>query len=318
MDQATPIHTPIDKYESIQPGRPEEERANQLQYQKRIESLMFLMTGTRIDLAFVIGKLSQFCCDPTVRHMNAVNRVLKNIRGTTSLGLRYQGTGTPKGFADSAYGDDQEDRKSTYGFALLCGQAACVWYSRKQRGVATSTTEAEYVALAEGGKTIVWTTRWLQGVRFRALNEGPMTLLGDNKGAIGLTRNPEHHQRTKHIDVQYHYIRQLVEDEAVTIDYIPTAQMAADILTKPLNKKLFEQCRELLGMYSHELSDASKLWRFHIATIPILPHLRLAVMPYRSRHSRTIIVKVSPNRAYVSYRGSLSVPLPVSQYSQHL
>lgn len=67
-----------------------------------------------------------------------------------------------------------------------------------------------------------------------------------------------------------------------------------------------------------ELSDDSKLWRFHIATIPILPHLRLAVMPYRSRHSRTIIVKVSPNGAYVSYRGSLSVPLPVSQYSQHL
>lgn len=210
---------------------------------------MYLMTATRPDLAFAIGKLSQFSCDPTVRHMNALTRVFRYLKGTVYLGLRFQNTSKPHGFADAAYADDKSDRISTYGFAFLCAGAACIWYSRKQRGVVTSTTEAEYVSLAEGGKTIVWATRWLQGLRFRGYNDAPITMYGDNKGSINLTKNPEYHQRTKHIDVQYHYIRQLVEDRAVNIEYIPTAEMAADILTKPLTLKLFDHCRELLGMY---------------------------------------------------------------------
>lgn len=249
MDQVTPVSTPIDGYTSIAVAHPEEARADQREYQRRIGSLMYLMIGTRPDLAFAIGKLSQFCIDSTIRHMNALNRVLEYVRGTTYLGLRYQSSGEPIGYSDSAYGDDQEDRKSTYGFAFLCGQAACIWYSRKQRDVCTSTTEAEYVGMSEAGKSIVWATRWLKGLRLMSMNHDPIKLLGDNKGSIHLSKNPEYHRRTKHIDIKYHYIRQLVEDKDLTIDYIPTAQMAADILTKPLNMKLFSECRRLLGMY---------------------------------------------------------------------
>ena len=89
MHEATPVSTPIDGYATVTTGRLDEQRADQREYQKRIGSLMFLMTATRPDLVFVIGKLSQHCCDPTVRYMNAVNRVLKYVRGTTYLGLRY-------------------------------------------------------------------------------------------------------------------------------------------------------------------------------------------------------------------------------------
>ena len=249
MHEATPVSTPIDGYTSITTSQPDEQRADQREYQKRIGSLMFLMTATRPDLAFVIGKLSQHCCDPTIRHMNAVNRVLRYVRGTTYLGLRYQRTGIPTAFSDAAYTDDTEDRRSTYGYSLLCAQAACIWYSRKQRSVATSTTKAEYVALSEAGKQVVWATRWLQGLKFRGYDDGPITLFGDNKGSNALTRNPEHHHRTKHIDIQFHYIRQLVEDKAVDIEYIPTARMAADILTKPLKRQDYERCKQLLGMH---------------------------------------------------------------------
>ena len=259
MDQAVPVSTPIDGYTSLAPSQPEETRACQQDYQKRIGSLMYLMTCTRPDLAFAVSKLSQFCTDPTVRHMNALNRVLRYLRGTTHYGLRYQATGDPVGYADSAYGDNKEDRKSTYGFSLLCGQAACIWYSHKQRDVTTSTTEAEYVSLTEAGKTVVWATKWMKGLRFMPANGDPITLFGDNKGSNALTANPEHHSRTKHIDIKYHYIRQLVDDKDVSIQYIPTAEMAADILTKPLATRAFERGRQLLGMYdcSHKYNESS-------------------------------------------------------------
>ena len=256
MDQAIPVSTPIDGYTAIEPPQPDEARACQQDYQRRIGSLMYLMTCTRPDLAFAVSKLSQFCTDPTVRHMNALNRVLRYLRGTTCYGLRYQAMGDPVGYADSAYGDNMADRKSTYGFALLCGQAACIWYSHKQRDVTTSTTEAEYISLTEAGKTVVWATKWMKGLRFMPGNGNPITLFGDNKGSNALTVNPEHHARTKHIDIKYHYIRQLVEDKDIDIQYIPTAAMAADILTKPLATKVFEEGRRLLGMH-----DCSHMYR---------------------------------------------------------
>lgn len=250
MEQCTPVGTPLDGYESITAARPDEEQADQRAYQQRIGSLMYLMTGTRPDLAFAIGKLSQYCHAPTVRHANAVNRVLRYVAGTTDLGLCYRRDGAPVAYSDSAYGDDKLDRKSTYGHVLMSGQAACIWSSKKQRGVATSTTEAEYVALTEAAKTIVWTTRWLQELHFRTPDEDPIRLLGDNKASLALAKNPEYHQRTKHIDIQYHYIREVLEDGAIRLDYVPTAEQAADIFTKPLTNQAFQRCKELLGLYS--------------------------------------------------------------------
>ena len=79
------------------------------------------MTNTRPNLAFVIRKLSQFCCDSTIRYMNTLNRVLKYIRDTTFYGLRYQNTNSLKGFANAVYADDRDDRKTIYEFALICG-----------------------------------------------------------------------------------------------------------------------------------------------------------------------------------------------------
>lgn len=146
MDQCTPVATPVDGYESIQPGRPDEERTDQQAYQQCIGSLMYLMTGTRSDLAYIVGKFSQFCHDPTTRHANALNRVLKYVSRTVDYGLHFLHDGDPVVNLDSAYGDDRTDRKSTYGHALRCGYAACIWTSKKQRGVDASTTEAEYVA----------------------------------------------------------------------------------------------------------------------------------------------------------------------------
>ena len=249
MDQCTPVATPMDGYESIQPGQPDEERTDQRAYQRRIGSLMYLMTGTRPDLAFAIGKLSQFCHDPTVRHANAVNRVLKYVAGTTDYGILFQRDDSTVAYSDAAYGDDKTDRKSTYGHVVLRGGGACIWTSKKQRGVATSTTEAEYVGLTEAAKTVVWLTRWLDELAFRRTDDAPIQLLGDNKASLALVKNPEYHQRTKHIDIQYHYVRQVYEDGLIGLDFTPTASQAADILTKPLTSQAFDRGRRLLGLY---------------------------------------------------------------------
>ena len=101
-----------------------------------------------------------------------------------------------------------------------------------QRSISTSTIEAEYHALAYAGKEAVWIRRFLQQLGQEPL--GPTTIYGDNQGAIALVRNPEFHARTKHIDVNAHHIRELAEDQAVTVQYTPTDQMLADCLTKPL------------------------------------------------------------------------------------
>ena len=158
MDEARTVQTPIDGYEALTPARPEEERTNQLDYQKRIGSAMYAMIGTRPDIAFAVGKLSQFSHDPTIRHMNALNRVLRYLKGTTDLALIYESdntSSTPVCYADAAYGDDKVDRKSTYGTVMMMGGGAVMWTSKKQRTTSTSTTEAEYVALCHASKDIV-------------------------------------------------------------------------------------------------------------------------------------------------------------------
>ena len=251
MDEARTVQTPIDGYEALTPARPEEERANQLAYQKRIGSVMYAMIGTRPDIAFAVGKLSQFSHDPTTRHMNALNRVLRNLKGTADLALIYESDtafSTPICYADAAYGDDKVDRKSTYGTTMMMGNGAVMWTSKKQRTTSTSTTEAEYVALCHASKDIVWATRWIKELRFKDVLTEPMVLAGDNKGSHDLIKNPEHHSRTKHIDVQYHYIREVVEDGTATIKYVPTKEMVADIFTKPLTLATFNDMRGRLGL----------------------------------------------------------------------
>lgn len=129
---------------------------------------------------------------------------------------------------------------------LLLENSACIWTSTKQRTISTSTAEAEYVAQCQASKQLIWAGRLLQQLGFR--DGGPIELRCDNQGAIALIKNPENHSRTKHIDVQYHYVREVVEDGLIQISYLPTTEMAADIRTKPLTKAVFQRGVALLGM----------------------------------------------------------------------
>jgi len=174
-------------------------------------------------------------------------QVLRYLKGTREFGTTYSGLNVGQkleGYVDSDYAGDRTDRKSTYGSVfMLCG-GPVAWTSRKQQSVSTSTTEAEYVALCQGNKEAMWFRRLLQETGFSQFlgDSFEVQMYSDNQSCIALAENPESHSRSKHIDVQYHYSRQLIEYKKVKLDYYPTDRMLADVLTKPLGYRTFREC----------------------------------------------------------------------------
>jgi hypothetical protein len=260
MEDCTPVSSPIDGYESSAPGMPGEALADAQLYQQAIGSLQYCAIGTRMDISYALGRLSQHLAEPVVRHWNAVLRVFRYLKGTLYYQLSY-GFGPSKGlslegFTDADYAGGP-DRVSISAYAFTFNGAAIAWSSKKQRTVSTSTVEAEYIALCTGAKQAVWLRELfieLGQDQFLSGNPGqPVRIYGDNQGALALVENPENHQRTKHIDVQYHYIRYLVDTKKVEVDYCPTDEMAADALTKPLARtKLLRCLRITFGLLDNE------------------------------------------------------------------
>ena len=153
-----------------------------------------------------------------------------------------------QGYSDADYASDPGDRRSVSGYLFILGGGPTTWTSVKQRCVSTSTTESEYVALSEACKQGCWIRALLGELnRYQYLPKSRSTpTFSDNQSCIALARDPVAHSRTKHIDVRYHYIRELVSFGKTTIDYMPTEDMLADILTKPLPYPAFKKLIEVL------------------------------------------------------------------------
>ena len=251
IENAKPVLTPLNGKEALTPATTDEPRTNQLEYQEQIGKTMYAMICTRPDLTHGIGKLSQYTHDPAVRHRTELDHMLKYLVGTADLALVFDHSdnGNPVSFADAAYGDDVVDRKSTYGHTLLLGNGAVIWASKKQRSVVTSTIEAEYSSMCQAGKDIVWVTRWMNKLNFGKDMNLPIVLHGDNQDTLDLIKNPEHHSRSKHMDIQLHYLREVINDGYATTAYVPTREMVADIFTKPLAAPMFKELRGRLGVW---------------------------------------------------------------------
>ena len=220
-----------------------------------IKGLLYLSTSTRADIAYAVGRLSQHLIDPTVRHWNAVLRVFRYLRGTIYYCIVYNlgaSNATLTGYTDADYASAL-DRVSISAYTFIFNGAAIAWSSKRQRTISTSTVKAEYIALCADAKQAVWLRRlFIELGQGQFLSDNPrksVLLYGDNQGALALVENPENHARTKHIDVQYHYVRYLVGNGSVSIAYCPTDQMVADVLTKPLAKVKYIRCLEaIFGM----------------------------------------------------------------------
>ncbi|XP_075504384.1 secreted RxLR effector protein 161-like [Primulina tabacum] len=229
----------LDKYES---GIPVEVT----KYRGLIGSLLYL-TASRPDIMFAVCICARFQSNPKQSHYIAGKRILKYLKGTQNLGLWYPKDSSFNliGYSDADYAGCKLDRKSTSGFCQFLGDRLISWFSKKQTSIATSTAEAEYLAVGSCCSQILWIQQQLKDYGIQA-SESP--IFCDNTSAIAITQNPVLHSRTKHIDIRHHFIRDHVQKKNIRLEYIPTDQQAADIFTKSLPENKFSYFRNTLGL----------------------------------------------------------------------
>ena len=248
MQNCKPVATPMESGKVFTALADNEEPVDVRQYQAAIGSLNYAAIATRPDISTAVGKLSQYMRNPSRDHWTGIKRVLRYIKGTVDYGLEFTQTDdfVLRGFTDADWAGCVDSRKSTSGYTFFMGDSLISWASKKQSIVALSSTEAEYVALCGAAQETVWLRNLLRDIGF-AQNK-PTLMAEDNQGAMCLAKNPKDHNRTKHIDIKYHYTRQVIETKEMKVEYIPTGQMVADTLTKGLPKSKFEEFRSKMGI----------------------------------------------------------------------
>jgi hypothetical protein len=209
-------------------------------YRSLVGSLRYLV-NTRPDLAFSIGYVGRYMEEPHEDHLAAVKHILRYIVGTMGVGVFYPRRRGERaelhGYSNSDLAGDLDSRKSTSGVLFFLGKGPVSWQSIKQRVVALSSCEAEYIAVATAACQGVWLACLLSELKDADV-EVPV-LRVDNKSTISLIRNPVHHDRSKHIDIRYHLIREYEQTGQIAVNFIRTEEQLGDILTKPLCKIKF-------------------------------------------------------------------------------
>ena len=248
MSDCKPVATPVEAGVRYEKRSDDEESCDVRKYQRAIGCLTYLSTATRPDISAAVGMLSKFMADPGVNHWVGVKRVLRYLRGTHNYGLVFVGDNDDAliGYSDSDWAGDVVTRRSTSGYVFQFGNSTVSWSSRRQATVAKSSTEAEYVALSMATQEAVWLRRLLSDVGLQV--DTATTIYEDNQGAIDLSKNPKHHNRTKHIDVSFHFTRERMAAKEIDVSYIPTEHNLADVMTKGLGKVPYEKFREWLGV----------------------------------------------------------------------
>ncbi|KAL0420696.1 UNVERIFIED_CONTAM: Retrovirus-related Pol polyprotein from transposon TNT 1-94 [Sesamum latifolium] len=207
-------------------------------YKQIVGSLMYL-TATRPDMMFVVNLISRYMENPIEMYLQVAKRVLRYLKGTIGFGIFYKKEGNDelRVYSDSDYAGDLEDRKSTSGYVFLLSSGAISWSSKKQPVVSLSTTEAEFIAAASCACQVVWLKRVLGKL---GQNQDKSTLIYcDSSSAIKLSKNPVMHGRSKHIDVRFHFLRDLTKDGTIDLVHCRTQEQLADIMTKPLKLDVF-------------------------------------------------------------------------------
>ncbi|TPX52374.1 hypothetical protein PhCBS80983_g06488 [Powellomyces hirtus] len=251
MQDCKPVNTPMDQTK-LEPYEVENTKTSpnpqEGEYREIVGSLMYLMICSYPDIAVAVSMLSRFASNPSPQHLQAAKRVLRYLRGTSTYSLCIGGNNvTLHGYSDADWGNNIIDRRSITGYLFCIGNAGPVtWASKRQPTVALSSTEAEYMALSFATQETIWLRSLLRKLQIpEYLNESarPTTIYEDNQSCISLAMNPVHHARTKHIDIRHHFIRDHVDKE-IHLEYLPTAEMVADSLTKPLPAPAFKYHRE--------------------------------------------------------------------------
>ena len=219
-------------------------------YAELIGSLNWASVTTRPDISYIVSKLCRHVSKPTDLLWKAAKHVLRYLKGTATLGLQYHQSPDEEslqGYTDSDWAGDLDNRKSTSGFCYILSGSLISWRSKLQQSIALSASEAEYMAACFATREAVWIRRLLEELTGTALDQ-PTVLKADNNGCISLSENWRADQRTKHIEVQYHFLREQVEAKVVSLVKESTHDIVADSLTKPVPKPKFLWCRDQFGL----------------------------------------------------------------------
>jgi hypothetical protein len=256
MQDSAPMTTPLDP----NPDKIDKDATKDMSsipYRSAVGSIMYAMKGTRPDIAAAFSYVSRYLENPSWQHWMAVKRILRYLKGTLHYGIVYGENGGSLelyGYVDSDWGSDHLDRRSISGSLFKLYGAPISWQCKKQETVALSSTEAEYMAATLATQEAVWLRNLLQDMNFKQ-NEAT-TIFEDNQGCIKLSKDATDHSRTKHIDIKHHFIREKVENKIVKLEYVPTNENQADILTKGLNRIRFETLRSDMGIIACRLSGS--------------------------------------------------------------
>ena len=248
MQNCDPVSTPADSNSRLSASQNPSDSLLKFPYRNAVGALIHLCVN-RPDLNFAVGQVAKHSSNPDKSHINAVKRILAYVKGTANYGICFgNNNNTLVAFCDADYAGDTDTRRSTTGCVVMLNGGPVTWGSRQQQCVSLSTTEAEYVAACETTRQVVWLRNLFQYIGL--VQKTATVLFCDNQGAIHLRKNPENHKRTKHIEVQYHYVRKSQSDGIISVQYVSTKNQLADVFTKALPRDAFEISRNSISVFS--------------------------------------------------------------------
>ncbi|CAN6700242.1 unnamed protein product [Malus baccata var. baccata] len=207
-------------------------------YRSIVGGLQYL-TLSRLDIAYAVNQVCQFMHAPRTTHLQSAKRILRYVKGTLSHGLLFHKAPHSNlyGFSDSDWAGSVDDRRSTTGACIFLGPNLLTWTAKKQSTVSRSSTEAEYRALATTAAEIRWFCYLFRelGIALRV----PPCIFVDNMSALHIAANPIFHARTRHIEIDYHFVRELLHFGVLRTRYVPSAHQLADIFTKGVTRERF-------------------------------------------------------------------------------
>ncbi|KAL5567394.1 hypothetical protein UlMin_030558 [Ulmus minor] len=226
---------------------PEKPKVDKERYQRLVGRLIYL-SHTRPDIAYAVSVISQFMHAPRENHMEAAYRVLRYLKSAPGKGIIFRKSEKMEveAYTDADWAGSVMDRRSTSGYCTFIGGNLVTWRSKKQSVVARSSAEAEFRSMAQGICELIWIKLILTDLGVKL--EGPMKLYCDNISAISIAHNPVQHDRTKHVEIDRHFIKEKLENGVICIPYVTSEGQLADFLTKGLSSPTFHSILSKLGM----------------------------------------------------------------------
>nr|KYP39692.1 Retrovirus-related Pol polyprotein from transposon TNT 1-94 [Cajanus cajan] len=241
-----PADTPIEMNHSLA-IYPDQIETDKHRYQRLVGKLIYL-SHTRPDIAYSVSIVSRFMHSPSEEHMTTVYRILKYLKGSPGKGLLFSKNDRAciKGYTDSDWAGDKTTRQSTSGYFTFVEGNLVTWRSKKQKVVARSSAKAEFRGMAYGICELLWIRSILAdlGIKY----EQPMNLFCDNKAVVEIAHNPVQHDRTKHVEVDRHFIKEKLDNHVIQTPYVRSEDQLVDVLTKAVSGRVFEEVINKLGM----------------------------------------------------------------------